>query len=342
MLFGNEDETGRGNNNEYDSRMQSDDDLDYLYGQAPERPIYARSENSPLPMPTKAVHGNTVLDREGQVETQSGFMLVFKGNRDKASLSVRRKVGTPPATAVTLTPDELRRLTNLISELMPEPQSREVLAVGAARQVEQSVFGADLDSFVASEYPELAMRRRKRQTQFSKILSNKKVLISAAVAIVALVAAGGSLLNARPFAPSSAPSAQSTTAATDQVEEQARDFVTDMLDFKAETYRQSQIKAMAMMTPDLCARYWQETHFPLSAAQLKRMPNQELRIETVTPTVLSAGNYQVDVKGNLVFSEAKPIPVLIRLSLLKNSAGQYQVTEQKDLSSSLSAAATTP
>lgn len=342
MLFGNEDETGRSNNNEYDSRLQSDDDLDYLYGQAPERPIYARSEKSPLPAPTMAVHGNTVLDREGQVETQSGFMLVFKGSRDKASLSVRRKVGTPPATAVTLTPDELRRLTNLISELMPEPESREVLAVGAARQVEQSVFGTDLDSFVASEYPELAMRRRKRQTQPSKILANKKVLIASAVAVVALLAAGGSLLNSRPFAHPAPAQNTAPSVSTDQVEALARDFVSDMLDFKAETYRQSQIKAMAMMTPDLSARYWQETHFPLSAAQLKRMPNQELRIETVTPTVLSAGNYQVDVKGNLVFSEAKPIPVLIRLSVLKNSAGQYQVTEQKDLSSTLSTAATNP
>jgi hypothetical protein len=83
-------------------------------------------------------------------------MLVFKGAKDKATLSVRRKVGTPPSSAVTLTPDELRRLSNLVGELSPEPASRQRLAVGSERPPAES----DFDSFVAREYPELAQRRR--------------------------------------------------------------------------------------------------------------------------------------------------------------------------------------
>ena len=355
MLFGNEDENIRGNFDDLHGSSDSgsssgsgsgsihEENLDYLYGQVPERPIYAgrtseaseryseqRALNSGLPS------ANQVLDREGQVETQSGFMLVFKGNRDKATFSVRRKVGTPPTSAVTLTPDELRRLTNLISELMPEPASREMLSVGAARALENSAdrgdqpFGSELDTFIEREYPEIARRRKTRQPR--PTLNKKAVVISAAVLIGLALVSGAAFhfLNAKPFA--HAARAQSETADL-SVEEIARNFVSDMLDFKSASYRQSQIKAMAMMSDDLSSRYWQETHFPLSKSQLRKMPAQELTIDSVNPVVLSPNNYQVDVKGTLTTN--KPIAILIRLSMTKGSDGKYLVTDQKDLSSTI-------
>jgi hypothetical protein len=237
---------------------------------------------------------------------------------------------------VTLTPDELRRLTNLISELMPEPASREMLSVGAARALENSAdrgdqpFGSELDTFIEREYPEIARRRKTRQPR--PTLNKKAVVISAAVLIGLALVSGAAFhfLNAKPFA--HAARAQSETADL-SVEEIARNFVSDMLDFKSASYRQSQIKAMAMMSDDLSSRYWQETHFPLSKSQLRKMPAQELTIDSVNPVVLSPNNYQVDVKGTLTTN--KPIAILIRLSMTKGSDGKYLVTDQKDLSSTI-------
>jgi hypothetical protein len=348
MLFGNEDENIRGNFDDLHGSSDSgsgsgsihEENLDYLYGQVPERPIYAgrTSEASEKYSEQRAINSglssaNQVLDREGQVETQSGFMLVFKGNRDKATFSVRRKVGTPPTSAVTLTPDELRRLTNLVSELMPEPASREMLSVGAARALENTAdrgdqpFGRELDTFIEREYPEIARRRRTRQPR--PTVNKKAVVIASAVLLGAALVTGAAFhfLNAKPFA--HAARAQSEIA-TPSVEEIARNFVSDMLDFKSASYRQSQIKAMAMMSDDLSSRYWQETHFPLSKSQLRKMPAQELTIDSVNPVVLSPNNYQVDVKGTLTTN--KPIAILIRLSMTKGSDGKYLVTDQKDLS----------
>lgn len=356
MIFGNNDGSnnnpGQDDNNENLGVNRLDDDLDYLYGERQERPIYAsRSSLSAEPLPTHSSYrshdvasdGNWLLDKECQLETQSGFMLVFKGAKDKATLSVRRKVGTPPSSAVTLTPDELRRLSNLVSELSPEPASRQRLAVGSERPPAES----DFDSFVAREYPELAQRRRIKKAfpisfpeAIFELVTEKKLLLLAGLALAVLVTTAAStvlFLTSKPFAGAPIAAAPSATkaglAGSLSLEETARTFVLDMLNFRKDSYRQAQIKAMAMMTSDLAERYWKETNFPLTRSQLKALPqDQEVRIESVVPTTISPGNYQVDVKGNLIgASGTAPTAVIIRLSIIQDASGKLLVSEQKDI-----------
>jgi hypothetical protein len=364
MIFGNND--GSNNNpgqddNENLGTNRLDDDLDYLYGERHERPIYAsRSSLSAEPLPTHSSYrshdvasdANLLLDKECQLETQSGFMLVFKGAKDKATLSVRRKVGTPPSSAVTLTPDELRRLSNLVGELSPEPASRQRVAVGSERPPAES----DFDSFVAREYPELAQRRRIKKAfpisvpeAIFELVTQKKLLLLAGLALAVLVTTAVStvlFLTSKPFAGAPVASAPSATkaglAGSLSLEETARTFVLDMLNFRKDSYRQAQIKAMAMMTPDLATRYWNETNFPLSRSQLRALPqDQEVRIESVVPTTISPGNYQVDVKGNLIgASGTAPTAVVIRLSIIQDASGKLLVSEQKDITSQATEQAT--
>lgn len=362
MIFGNNG-SNEPNNGQDDSDNlgvnRLDDDLDYLYGERQERPIYAsRSSLSAEPLPAHGYEnvdsGNLLLDKECQLETQSGFMLVFKGAKDKATLSVRRKVGTPPSSAVTLTPDELRRLSNLVGELSPEPSSgRQRLAVGSDRPPAES----DFDSFVAREYPELAQRRRIKKAfpisvpeAIFELVTQKKLLLLSGLALAVLVTTAVStvvFLTSKPFAGAPIAAAPSPTKAglsgSLSLEETARTFVLDMLNFRKDSYRQAQIKAMAMMTPDLADRYWSETNFPLSKSQLKTLPqDQEVRIESVVPTTISPGNYQVDVKGNLIgASGTAPTAVVIRLSIIQDASGRLLVSEQKDITAQ-AAPATAP
>ncbi len=350
MAYGSNDQED--NDNMEINRM--DDDLDYLYGERPERPIYAsRSSLSAEPLPERyetrsrddqSFSNNaefTLLDKECQLETQSGFMLVFKGAKDKATLSVRRKVGTPPSTAVALTPDELRRLANLVGELSPEPSSRQRVGVGSERPPAESEF----DSFVEREYPELAQRRRVKKAfpvslpeALFELVTEKKLLLGAAAFAVLVLAAGATtfLLSSKPhIAPASnaATATESGASGSLALEKTARTFVMDMLNFRKGSYRQAQIRAMAMMTPELADRYWTETHFPLTRLQLKAMPqDQEVRIESITPVTLAAGSYQVDVQGNLIgTSGTPPTPVIIRLSIVQDATGKLLVSEQKDI-----------
>ena len=366
MIFGNND--GSNNNHGQDDNEnlganRLDDDLDYLYGERQERPIYAsRSSLSAEPLPLQNSNsyrshdvdpdsGNLLLDKECQLETQSGFMLVFKGAKDKATLSVRRKVGTPPSSAVTLTPDELRRLSNLVGELSPEPVARQRLAVGSERPPAES----DFDSFVAREYPELAQRRRVKKAfpisvpeAIFELVTQKKLMLMAGLAFAVLIISAVStalFLTSKPFAGAPIAVAPSTTKAGQAgslaLEETARTFVLDMLNFRKDSYRQAQIKAMAMMTPELAARYWSETNFPLSKSQLKALPqDQEVRIESVVPTTISVAplSYQVDVKGNLIgASGTAPTAVVIRLSIVQDASGKLLVSEQKDITAQTNA-----
>ncbi|CAN5144028.1 hypothetical protein BH11CYA1_BH11CYA1_38310 [soil metagenome] len=365
MIFGNDGSNNGSDNGANNSGQDGDnlganrldDDLDYLYGERQERPIYAsRSSLSAEPLPVHSGYdnydaGNVLLEKECQLETQSGFMLVFKGAKDKATLSVRRKVGTPPSSAVTLTPDELRRLSNLVGELSPEPAGRQRLAVGSDRPPAES----DFDSFVAREYPELAQRRRVKKAfpisvpeAIFELVTQKKLMLLAGLAVAVLLTTTVStvvFLTSKPFAGTPIAAAPSATkaglAGSLSLEETARTFVLDMLNFRKDSYRQAQVKAMSMMTTDLAERYWKETNFPLSKSQLKALPqDQEVRIESVIPTTIAPGNYQVDVKGNLIgASGTAPTAVVIRLSIIQDASGKLLVSEQKDITAQSQAAA---
>lgn len=56
------------------------------------------------------------------VETQSGFLVVLKDVEDRTSLSVKRKIGTPPQSHVLLTADEVRKLSRILGGGQTEVQ----------------------------------------------------------------------------------------------------------------------------------------------------------------------------------------------------------------------------
>lgn len=51
---------------------------------------------------------------ERSFETQSGFLVLVKPVGNRYSLSFKRQIGTPPTSSIFLTPDEARRLSNLL------------------------------------------------------------------------------------------------------------------------------------------------------------------------------------------------------------------------------------
>jgi hypothetical protein len=122
-----------------------------------------------------------------------------------------------------------------------------------------------------------------------------------------------------------------------QIDKLARDYVTTLLDFNPATYRYSQVRAMATMTPDLMARYWKETHFPLSLNQLKAVSrNENVVVAKVEPQPVSdPTSPQVDVYANMVGADGKAnSSVHLRLSLEKEPDGVFKIFNQEDLSSS--------
>lgn len=266
-------------------------------------------------------------------------MIVLKGKDDSLTLSVRRRVGTPPNSSVSLTPDEVRHLTNLLSEVMPQARSEKVL-VGAARPkaaAEEVPELSSLDLFIEKEYPSLA-KRKKRTGQAKIQLPTGKKAIAFALAILAvpvlfLTASLIASQKGKPATTSATIPDQSVTVP--DLDAFARDFVLSMLDFKSDTYRTSQVKAMSMMVPALADKYWKETNFPLSKMQLKTIPaDQEVRIETIK-TVKSDENYQIDVFGGVVTGSkegSKSMPMHIQLMVKAEKGGKLLVLEQKDLS----------
>lgn len=163
-----------------------------------------------------------------------------------------------------------------------------------------------------------------------------------AIGGVALVAVVGIVIGAVALiAPSSNKAkrdkevAQTTGAnAIDPVESFARSFVTNLLDFNPSSYRVSQIKAMAVMEPELMERHWQETKFPLSKRTLSNLPEgQQVVIDKVSKEATSASSYDVEIKGSVTSPGKDPSPLALKLEISKTIDGQYLVTGQKDLSS---------
>jgi len=316
--------------------------------------------------------GTDQTDLEFALETQSGFLVVVKGsgNDGRVTLAVRRRVGTPPASAIALTPNEVKRLVNLLAELSPSAL-KDKLVVGRARDSYlDDLMGshnepedAEFSLFIERDFPELAKRKRTTPKSFlsgglgaglgntlgtprEKIgrffsnlpLSGRQIAIAASILVVVAVVALSTvaLLQSRPFGTKSKTATTAVEVSpTAAIEDFSRSFVIDMLTFKKDLYRQAQVSAMAKMSPDLAQKYWQETGFPLTRAQLKSIPqDQEIQITQVATLPFSASIYQVDVNGAIVNPTAKTnLPLHIRLTVNKDSQGKLTVIEQKDLSS---------
>lgn len=53
---------------------------------------------------------------ERVVDTQSGFLVVLKrGESERLMLSVKRRLGTPPSSSISLTPDESLKLSKILA-----------------------------------------------------------------------------------------------------------------------------------------------------------------------------------------------------------------------------------
>lgn len=285
---------------------------------------------------------STLTDKEA-METQSGFMVVLKAADGRLVLSLRRKVGTPPTSQVYFTSDEVRQLTALMGEVLPQSVSERHL-VGAKRE-EASAPASDLEIFMSQEYPTLA-RRKKSKNNFdpAAFLNTRVKLVAAVVLLVCIIwLAFGLFTGKKESAPDQAAvSAPQTGNLALNIEREAERFVKCLLDFKQDTYRSSQIKAMSMMSAELQKKYWQETGFPLSQEQQRRLPKeQEIRIESSLARKSGPGLHVVDVRGGIVTREtaadaSKSMPMHIQLTMLEDQSGRLTVIEQKDLSAQAS------
>lgn len=288
---------------------------------------------------------STFTDKGAALETQSGFMVVLKAVDGRLVLSLRRKVGTPPTSQVSFTADEVRRLTAHLSEVLPQSAS-ERIQVGEQRQLAEN--DSDLALFMSQEYPTLA-RRKKNKSNFGLAPSLKNKVLIGSVALLLLALCLGTMLlsGKKESAPvlSTIPEPETRSLALN-IEKEAERFVTCLLDFKQDTYRSSQIKAMSMMSAELQKRYWQETGFPLSRQQQRRLPKeQEIRIESSVSKKSGPGVHVVDVRGGIVTRESgsdssRSMPMYIQLTMLEDQSGRLTVIEQKDLSSKSSSAST--
>jgi hypothetical protein len=120
-----------------------------------------------------------------------------------------------------------------------------------------------------------------------------------------------------------------------QIDKLAREYVSNLLDFNPATYRYSQIRAMANMTPELMARYWKETHFPLSLNQLRMVSrNESIAVTQVTPEPVADPQIpQVNVFANMVGTDGNiASSVHLKLSLEKAPDGSFRVNKQQDVS----------
>lgn len=273
-------------------------------------------------------------DREANLETQSGFLIVLKGAGDKLTLSVRRRVGTPPTSSVTLTPDEVRHFSNQLAEVLPQSRN-EKIAVGPERVAVNQPAG-ELDLFMEREYPGLAAKKRNR-TGTPRTLALPKEAIKTGVLALALVAVVGGMVAYFALKPKTkkvvTEVAQVQEVAPD-VEGFSRKFIGNMLDFKRDTYRPSQIKALAMMTPELQKAHWVETGFPMSRAQVSKLPaEQEVRVESVNVVAIDPTTYEVDATGGVVTggtTGSQSMPFHLKLNVVKTDDGLL-VSSQKDM-----------
>jgi len=309
------------------------------------------------------------------VETQSGFLIVVKDvpEKERLSLSVKRQIGTPPTSNILMTMDESKKLSNILFQTPDAPDQMpgqmvpnhlretsdriaQAPTYGYADRPEAYSSQPDLDTYTSpANTPSIDEMRtpyrvrrggnpQKVRTAYNaeailEYFANvkKRQLAIGGVALIAVVGiAIGAVALLTPSKKRGQESAQTAALnAPDPVETFARTFVTNLLDFNPSSYKVSQVKAMAVMEPELMERHWQETKFPLSKRILSNLPEgQQVLIEKVTKEATSANSYDIEIKGTVTSPGKDPSPLALKLEISKTMDGQFIVTNQKDLSSS--------
>jgi hypothetical protein len=87
------------------------------------------------------------------------------------------------------------------------------------------------------------------------------------------------------------------------------------------------------MAPELFNTYWNDTHFPLSAQDLKRIPQgNKVVVKRVAQTRLDADKVEVNVYGDLVHGASKTVsPIHVRLKVVADADKELRVVEQSDV-----------
>lgn len=277
------------------------------------------------------------------VDTQSGYLVVVKRLSDRLTLSVKRRVGTPPSSAITLMPDESTKLAKILasgaaasddSRGRTAERERSKMRRSASRNTSESELPENpvTPSALSSAHIPPRLRNNSPIKSFLiPILAGTLLLLGTGCGIGYLVGA----------ASSSAPNAVSEVnpLSTENIDKFVRTFVASMLDFGPDTYKASQVQAMAAMTPELMNRYWQETNFPLSNRQLKNLPQGVtiLITELKQEPAPDGTTVMVDVRAQLTDPKNPKVstPVNLRLKLTADAERRIQVLEQQDLTAGL-------
>ncbi|MBI2810551.1 MAG: hypothetical protein HYX67_06975 [Candidatus Melainabacteria bacterium] len=294
---------------------------------------------------------------ERVVDTQSGFLVVIKRIDTRFSLSVKRRLGTPPVSSILLTPDESIKLSKILGSARSETRSGRINAP-ISPDVDGWLAGIeDLDRETAdsedSEEVEPGQVRdphsrsytakrprstRRRNATPIKLPLKMIGIVAACLILLPVMAFGGYKVLTAKHAPKAAavvtPAVDVEAIEAERVNKFSRTFVSEMLDLSPSTYRVSQVHAMANMSPELLESYWTETHFPLTTEQLKASPQgMTLMITKVDQQRIDELSRLVDIFAELVSPNSKlSNAVHLQLKVATASDGQLRVLEQKDLS----------
>jgi hypothetical protein len=265
---------------------------------------------------------NLPITSERIVDTQSGFLLVLRRVGERLAFSCKRRVGTPPSSSILLTPDESLKLSR-------------ALAVSLSGLEDSLESGGRLSTSLRRKLPLTSAAAPRRASVLQRY--RRPALLTVGICIVACALAAGQYVITHPQtavsregSPSSAPA---DVLSTENVDKFSRTFVTEMLDFNPLTYKCSQVKAMASMSPELLEKYWKETNFPLTAVQLKGLPQgATVEIDRIDQQRLASDTVMSSIYAQLIHANKKlSTPVRIKVKLTNAGAGGITVLEQEDL-----------
>lgn len=291
---------------------------------------------------------------ERVVDTQSGFLVVVKRVDSRITISVKRRIGTPPTSAIQLTLDESIKLSAILADQVAIHTGKQLSPKKIQSSVEDwlgkvtseaegqldplsGTVKSDSTNDEATPHPEMSpMQRaaRNRRKHLAPNQSTKIAVAAGALVVIAIFVIAIGQISKKP-SPVSAPAVVTTTSPLDDaiVDKFARGFVSDMLDFNPETYRVSQIQAMSHMTAPVLDKYWSETNFPLPVKQLKTIPQgQTVMITKVAQERTASEEKEVDIFAELVSANSKiSNPVHLKLKLALTPDKQIKVSSMQDL-----------
>jgi hypothetical protein len=325
----------------------------------PATPFYGDKTGEIFDTPDLVLQSPTTTERV--VDTQSGFLVVVRRLGSRSSLSVKRRLGTPPVSSILLTPDETLKLSRILagSELDAE-DTKESKATPVSSDLSEwnSRFASNAIEKESEEKSEAeagtngAAQPEKKPRVLSQFISSRsaqarfldnRALLLSLVFIIALVAgialAGHWRARQHKKVVVQETKPVEVKGPSDQdVDKFVRGYVSNMLDFSPDTYKNSQVQAMSAMTPQLMAKYWHETNFPIADRQLKTGLKRETLVITKVVQQANAADKSsriVDVYAQLNSSDGKSsMPTHLQLNLALSPPDQIKVVEQNDLTTS--------